>query len=88
WKTDRGRIYIQWGSPDLVDYHTAQQDAPDNEIWYYDRIEGGVQFVFADKSGFGDLELVHSTKRGEISDPNWLQTLTGRPGSEPSRLSR
>ncbi|MBM3324300.1 MAG: GWxTD domain-containing protein [Calditrichaeota bacterium] len=88
WKTDRGRVYIRLGSPDLVDYHTAQQEAPDHEIWYYDRIEGGVQFVFADKTGFGDLELVHSTKRGEISDPNWLQTWTGRAGSEPSRLSR
>jgi GWxTD domain-containing protein len=88
WKTDRGRVYIQLGPPDLVDYHTAQQNVSDYEIWYYDKIEGGVLFVFVDKSGFGDFELVHSTKRGEISDPNWLQTLTGRPSSEPTRLSQ
>lgn len=87
WKTDRGRVFVQLGSPDLVDLHTAAQEVPDYEIWYYDKIEGGVQFVFADRSGFGDLELVHSTKRGEISDLNWLQTLAGRPISEPTRLS-
>ncbi len=87
WKTDRGRVFAQLGAPDLVDYHTAQEDTPDHEIWYYDKIEGGVQFVFADKAGFGDLELVHSTKRGEISDPNWLKTLSGRPLDERTRLS-
>ncbi len=88
WKTDRGRVYAQLGPPDLVDYRTAQEDTPDHEIWYYDKIEGGVQFVFADKSGFGDLELVHSTKRGEISDLNWLKTLSGRPLDERTRLSQ
>jgi GWxTD domain-containing protein len=88
WKTDRGRVYAQLGPPDLVDYHTAQEDMPDYEIWYYDKLEGGVQFIFADKTGFGDLELVHSTKRGEISNPNWLKTLSGRPLDERTRLSQ
>lgn len=88
WKTDRGRVFIQLGTPDLVDYYTAGQEVPDYEVWYYDKIEGGVQFVFADRSGFGNLELAHSTKRGEISDPDWLQKLAGRPLSEPTKLSR
>jgi GWxTD domain-containing protein len=87
WKTDRGRVLIQLGSPDLIDHHVAAQEVPDYEIWYYDKIEGGVQYVFADRSGFGNLELVHSTKRGEISDTNWLKTLAGRPISDPTQLS-
>jgi GWxTD domain-containing protein len=87
WKTDRGRVFVQLGSPDLVDHHVAAQEVPDYEIWYYDKVEGGVQYIFADRSGFGNLELVHSTKRGEISDPNWMQKLAGRPISDPTHLS-
>ena len=41
------------------------------EIWRYDAIEGGVEFVFVDTRGFGELRLVHSTKRDEISDYSW-----------------
>jgi hypothetical protein len=33
----------------------------------------GVQFVFVEKSGFGDCELVHSTKRGELEDSGWMR---------------
>lgn len=88
WRTDRGRIYIQLGPPDLIDYNTSRPDISDYEIWYYDRIEGGVEFVFADKSGFGDLDIVHSTKRGEFYDTNWFKKLTGRPLSDPGKLTR
>ena len=88
WKTDRGRVFIQLGLPDLIDYNTAGQKVPDYEIWSYDKIEGGIKFVFADRAGFGNLELVHSTKRGEMYDLNWLKKLAGRPLSEPDRISR
>ena len=88
WKTDRGRVYIQYGPPDLIDYKTANAQIPDHEIWYYDKIEGGVEFIFADRSGYGDLELVHSTKRGEIYDSNWKEKLAGKPMHDPGHISR
>ncbi len=74
WKTDRGRILIQHGEPDFVDRRYAEAQVSDHEIWHYDRIEGGVLFVFFDRSGFGDLDLVHSTMRGEIYNPDWSRT--------------
>jgi GWxTD domain-containing protein len=74
WKTDRGRVLIIYGEPDYVDRRYADAAGLDHEIWYYDKLEGGVLFVFVDKSGFGDLDLVHSTKRGEIYNPNALYT--------------
>lgn len=81
WKTDRGRVFILYGEPDLIERNYANPDQQDHEIWYYDRLEGGVLFVFYDDTGFGDLDLVHSTKRGEIYNPNWL----GKdPGSRQS----
>ncbi len=74
WKTDRGRVLIQLGEPDYIDRRYADAAGSDHEIWYYDKLEGGVLFVFVDQAGFGDLDLVHSTKRGEIYNPSALAT--------------
>jgi GWxTD domain-containing protein len=71
WKTDRGRIWILYGRPDTEESHPMEIDAKAYKIWYYDKLEGGVMFVFVDKSGFGNFELVHSTKRGEVSNTDW-----------------
>ena len=53
----------------IRNYEQAAQS--DHEIWIYQQVEGGVQFVFVDKTGFGALDLVHSTKKGEIKSPHW-----------------
>lgn len=45
------------------------------EKWYYYSLEGGVEFIFADVSGLGDYELIHSTHRNEIHDTNWRKKL-------------
>jgi GWxTD domain-containing protein len=73
WKTDRGRVFILYGEPDHITMNYATADVPDHEEWDYDKLEGGVLFIFFDRNGFGDLDLVHSTKRGEIYNPNWRQ---------------
>jgi GWxTD domain-containing protein len=73
WKTDRGRVYVLYGEPDHVYRNYATADVPDHEQWNYDQLEGGVIFVFFDRAGYGDLDLVHSTKRGEIYNPDWHQ---------------
>jgi GWxTD domain-containing protein len=71
WKTDRGRVYVMYGPPDYVERYASESDIKPYEVWRYDYIEGGVEFYFLDRGGFNDLQLVHSTKRGEIYDPNW-----------------
>lgn len=71
WRTDRGRVYIMYGPPDEYERHPSEVDSKPYEIWYYHNIEGGVEFVFVDKSGFSDYILVHSTKRNELRDDNW-----------------
>lgn len=71
WSTDRGRVFIIYGEPDEVIRNYEQADQTDHEIWVYEQLEGGVEFVFVDKTGFGVLELVHSTKKGEIKSPYW-----------------
>jgi GWxTD domain-containing protein len=71
WKTDRGRIYIIYGEPSEIERYPNQIESRPYEIWYYNEIEGGVYFVFADLTGFSEYTLVHSTKRGELRDDNW-----------------
>jgi len=74
-KTDRGRVYIKLGEPDEIDRHPNETDTKPYEIWYYNQIEGGVFYVFADLTGFNYYEMLHSTKRGELQDPNWQRRI-------------
>jgi GWxTD domain-containing protein len=71
WKTDRGRVFIIYGEPSEIERYPNQIESRPYEIWYYNEIEGGIYFVFADLTGFSEYTLVHSTKRGELRDDNW-----------------
>lgn len=73
WRTDRGKISIKYGNPTQIDRKTQEGDNRPYEIWLYDRVLGGVSFVFVDLYGFGNLVLVHSTAPGEIRNENWFQ---------------
>ncbi len=73
WKTDRGRVYILYGPPDEVERFASSQESLPYEIWHYNNIQGGVIFVFVDRSGTGAYDLVHSTHRSEMQDPDWYE---------------
>jgi GWxTD domain-containing protein len=55
WRSDRGRVYIQFGPPDQVETRPMNLDTPAYEIWTY--LREGRQFVFVDYDGFGRYEL-------------------------------
>jgi GWxTD domain-containing protein len=57
WETDRGRIYIKYGPPKEVHHQMAEQGSPPYEIWFYPSLD--LYFVFRDKTGSGDYELVN-----------------------------
>ena len=71
YRTHRGRIFILYGKPDEIDRFPSMGESKPYEIWRYHKIEGGVEFVFVDRLGYGYYEQVHSTKRGEFRDDNW-----------------
>lgn len=75
WQTDRGRVYILYGEPSEVDRFPNAPESNPYEIWTYHQMQGGVVFVFIDRTGFGDWVLVHSTHRNEMRDDNWQQYL-------------
>jgi len=75
WQTDRGRVYLLYAEPDDVERYPSSENSKPYEIWNYNQIESGVIFVFIDRNGFGDYQLVHSTKRGELQDESWQKYL-------------
>lgn len=78
--TDRGRTIIKYGKPDEIEKKPSTTDTCPYEIWQYYSIEGGVMFVFYDPNGFGDYELLHSSKRGERHDSNWENKIKNTVG--------
>lgn len=75
YRTDRGRVLVLYAEPDEIERRPSHESGKPYEIWSYYRIENGVQFVFVDRTGFGDYQLVHSTKRGELRDDSWERLL-------------
>ncbi|MBN1466194.1 GWxTD domain-containing protein [candidate division KSB1 bacterium] len=71
WKSDRGRVMLVYGKPDEIERFPSSSDTKEYHYWHYYAIQGGVQFIFVDKRGMNDLELVHSTARGELYDTDW-----------------
>lgn len=71
WRTDRGRVLLVYGAPDETERFPFSNDNRAYEIWHYYSLQGGVQFYFVDKRDTGELELVHSTARGELYDLEW-----------------
>ena len=56
WKTDRGYVLVRFGEPDHIRRKPHSFDYEPYEIWTFERI--GRQFIFVDKTGFGDYELL------------------------------
>ena len=56
WQTDRGRMYIIYGPPTDIERETAQVNMAAYEIWYYRHLNR--RFIFADRSGIGDYQLM------------------------------
>ncbi|HFE64048.1 MAG TPA: GWxTD domain-containing protein [Caldithrix sp.] len=71
WQSDMGRVYILYGPASEEKHFPSGPDENPYEIWYYYDIEGGVEFDFVDLNGFGIYRLVNSTKRDEVTYPDW-----------------
>jgi|GEM_PF-3541644 len=69
--TDRGQILIKYGYPDDVQVYSSISEGKPHDIWFYNKLEGGVEFIFVDLDNSGHYELVHSTMRGEKQNSNW-----------------
>ena len=91
-ETDRGWTFMKYGKPDDMISIDNEVSAPPYEIWTYNKVartnQPNGKFLFFNPSlAAGNYQLLHSTVRGEISNPNWEQELyreaneTGEPNS-------
>lgn len=86
-QTDRGRIYLRYGPP-AERYTSGQTDdisVKACEAWQYTAGRGD-RYVFWDRTGFGEFELVYSTDRNEPGLPGMDQGFDprGQLRCEPS----
>lgn len=61
YRSDRARVYLQYGPPDQVESRPFDIDQPAQEIWYY--YEQNLTFVFVDRFGSGQFVLVTPGRR-------------------------
>lgn len=80
-ETDRGRVYLQYGSPTtMVSKETSPTEYP-YEIWQYNKIGkySNKRFVFYNPDLVNNTyRLLHSDMIGELKNPGWPQTLMKR----------
>lgn len=72
WRTDRGRILIQYGEPTSREFHAREGTNRSYEVWFYAKQQGGLYFYFVDLIGNGNYFLVHSTAPGEVYNETWF----------------
>lgn len=54
-RSDRGRVYVYYGSPDQIEARPFEIDRPAREVWYY--YELNKRFIFVDRFGTGEYLL-------------------------------
>ena len=84
YETDRGRVYLQYGSPNQRIIEPSSGAKP-YEIWQYYHYgkQTDLKFVFytPDRS-INDYQLAHSTAIGEVKNVNWQYEIGGT-GNKP-----
>lgn len=75
YRTDRGRVYLQYGAPNDIISRVSEPGAAPYEIWQYYTLENGqtnIRFVFYEPSRVtNNYQLIHSNAIGELQDPRW-----------------
>ncbi len=74
-ESDRGRIYLQYGTPNDVVASNNEPGAYPYTIWQYysfSETQQNVKFVFYQPNvADNDFELIHSDANGELRDERW-----------------
>jgi len=84
WRTDRGRIYLRHGRPDDVLQRPVASPRP-YEAWKFTR-DRGYWYVFFDRNGMGDYELIATNDRREPGRQNWETIIGGENANDVKRF--
>jgi len=90
YQTDRGRVYLQYGSPNQIIKRDNLASYLPYEIWHYYKIEDKTsrRFVFSlTNIGTQDYDLIHSNLDGEITNPNWIDMMRNERAMDITKSS-
>ncbi len=88
YQSDRGRVYLQYGQPNVIAESHNEPAAYPFEIWHYYNLgnQTDIRFVFYTKEiATNDFRLVHSTGKGELRNYRW-QTFVYARTWDPSSI--
>jgi GWxTD domain-containing protein len=80
-ETDRGRVYLQYGSPTTIVQREVSSTEYPYEIWQYNKIGqfSNRRFIFYNPDLVNNAyRLLHSDMLGELKNPAWPQILSSR----------
>ena len=81
YKTDRGRVYLKYGKPNVITPSYNEPAAYPYEIWHYYELQGqrDKKFVFYSRDMVtNDFQLIHSNMLGEIANFRWQTIIYSR----------
>lgn len=81
YRTDRGRVYLQYGPPNDIKDAPFDPSTYPYQVWHYYHLQdqNNVKFVFwCPAEVTNDYELLHSDKVDELHDPSWQMKLMKR----------
>ncbi|HEY8403767.1 MAG TPA: GWxTD domain-containing protein [Flavobacteriales bacterium] len=82
WKTDRGRVYLQYGPPNTRAIRHNETNYFPFEIWHYYETNNGLhdrRFLFYSTDLSMDMELLHSDVPNEVQNYQWKEMVRSRP---------
>jgi len=80
-ETDRGRVYLQYGQPNVISQNYNEPAAYPYEIWHYYQLgdQRDKKFVFYSHDNVtNDFQLIHSNAIGELSNYRWQNVIYRR----------
>ncbi|MFT6849284.1 MAG: GWxTD domain-containing protein [Sphingobacteriales bacterium] len=87
YRTDRGRVYLQYGKPNQIINNSNNPDTYPYEVWHYYQIgqQSDRRFIYFEPTRVtNDYQLLHSDALGENTDPNWRDKLVPIDSRMPS----
>lgn len=79
--TDRGHMYLKYGTPDKICEEPFEPGAYPYEIWHYYEVAGqhNKHCVFMSEDMVtNDYRLIHSDINGEVNNPRWQMMIYSR----------
>ena len=81
WRSDRGRVYLQYGKPNTRTVRPSDMNCWPYEMWHYYETNNKLhdrRFVFYDNTLAGNFTLLHTDATNDVKNYNWIAEIKSR----------